>query len=133
LNDKLLIFNKEDAIKADLVYDIHECAIKSHKLEEDKFSLTRPTLLKSSSIIYYYELGHTTDFTSSVTSSMEIKRNNSLSNILKYSSLESLESSEKCLLNYEIEIEHPYLSSCFLRGEFSTKSLTFYEQLMQVK
>jgi len=129
LNDKLLIFNKENAKKADLVYDIHDCEIKSHKLEEDKFSLTRPTLLKSSSI-NYYELAHTTDFTSSVTSSLEMKRNNSLSNILKYSSLES---SEKCLLNYEIEIEHPYLNSCFLRGEFSTKSLTFYEQLMQVK
>ena len=36
-------------------------------------------------------------------------------------------------LKYEIEIDHPYLNTCFLRGEYSEQSVNFYEQLKLVE
>jgi hypothetical protein len=36
-------------------------------------------------------------------------------------------------LNYEIEIEHPYLISCLLRGEYTEEALNFYEQLKLIE
>lgn len=119
-NDKLLIYLKKNAEKANLIYDLRECEIRGNYIEESKFD-KRNTIMKHNSNSFVNILKK-----SSVNLQDIYQRKRSSSNYQRQ------EPEKMSQLNYLIEIDHPYLQKCVLKNDYIFEALDFYKQLKQI-
>jgi len=157
INEKILIFPKQNSSKADLIYDIRECLIKGHYLTEElmpkrkllkmktenigfkklieiktsKPNIPRVELLESKKEINYLSTNniYTLNKNKIVDSADNLENLISTEdNTIKTSDNSGLSKVEK----YEIEIEHPYLNNCLLQGDYISEVLDFYQKLRTI-
>jgi len=122
----MLIFLKEKAIKASIIYDLKECEIKGNYFKDITYSeLSTQRTFKTSNKLHnilkldnlYLENGkYSTSF--------------SLNSLKLYTSDEvKIKGSKDFHLNYIIEIDHPYQKKCLIKASHVFDGLEFYKSL----
>ena len=121
LNEKLLIFFKENSKKANIIYDLTECTIKGKYFREKL-----KTKESSSFIRKTVTLG---DLKKAKLSNTNKKRKSSgaLQNIS--SACDSEEDSQELHLNFLIDIDHPYQKKCLIKGSHIFETLDFFKKI----
>jgi hypothetical protein len=104
-DDKLLIYYKPLAEKANTVYDLKDCQVKGNYVEENQ--ITECKKRNSSSF------GAILNLRKSLNYSCDAKDNN-------------------IHLNYLIEIDHPYQQKCVLKNEYIFETIEFYNKLKKI-
>lgn len=117
VNEKLLIFNQSNALKASLCYDIKECRIKG-KYEEEEEANIRDNIQRHSHKnlrggIFVKSLSFDSIFDES------IKK--------EYENIGLIRQ-----INYVIEIDDPYLCRCYIKSKNLIDSMEFYNQVVSL-
>lgn len=127
LNEKMLIYYKENSKKANVIYDLSECNLKGNYFR-DKLDIAIPQFKKSPT---FFNLSQPKlDGTNQ-------KRRRS-SNFHSFSTtLNSLDQEEEINwpdmhLNFLIEVDHPYQKKCFFKGEHIFDTVEFYQKIKRL-
>jgi len=148
INDKLLIFNKNNSKKADIVYNLRESEVRYHKFNNRINNMfnnkgTRnnsQTKQFSNNKIQLFKLDtDNSTCNNDDTETPDSRKTFSSLNLLSFNSILTENNNENnnnnnCVNNelyykYELDIEHPYLNNCQLLGDYSLHSKRFLEKI----
>jgi hypothetical protein len=128
LDQKLLVYYKEKAQKANVIYDLDECEIKGSYIQEIPQDLLKIYKRNSNANFKLNPLCLETK------SSIRKRRSSDhLTTLTTSTSDEESENSRKhSHLNYLIEIDHPYQQKCLIKGESVFETLEIYNKLKKL-
>ena len=114
VNEKLLVFNQSNAVKASLCYDIKECNIKGKYVKEEE--LTPCVNFQRYSHRNYNSI-HVKRHSFDCIYDHSIKKDNEDIGLIRKR-------------NYVIEIDDPYLRKCYIKSNNLIDSIEFYNQII---
>jgi hypothetical protein len=123
LNEKLLIFFKENSKKANIIYDLSECTIKGNYFREKIYNLEN-----------FSHKRNTVTALSLKKTKLELERKKTRSRGTMHSFSTSCNSEveddlQETHLNYLIDIDHPYQKKCQIKGCHVFETLEFFRKI----
>ena len=127
-NDKLLVFLKQNSIKASLIYDLKECQIKGNYIRENTDEISKRIMRLRKNYNSFVRLFTKNDLEK--TAFFKQRR-------YSFSTIKCIQNNEakddiihpKEHLNLIIDIEHPYQKKLMMKGVYIFDTLEFYKIL----